>query len=246
MENLTNGKKIGLLQGAIVLFSGGQDSTTALYWAKQYYEPILALFVNYGQRHGVERQQSALIAKIAGVDWEELQIDYFQKLGGNALVNSNIEIKQETEKGIPNTFVPGRNLLFLNYAAIYAYHLGINNIITGFCQADYSGYPDCRQQFVEAAEKALSLGMDYPFRIITPIMNLTKAQTWLLARELGCLEVIIKHSHTCYEGRRQEFAWGAGCGNCPACLLRKKGFEEAILINKDFQQDCNALRAKEL
>jgi 7-cyano-7-deazaguanine synthase len=215
---------------ALVLFSGGQDSTTALFWAKQRYYPITALFIQYGQRHGVEREQARLIAQIAGVELLELQVDFFQILGRNALIDTAKTIEQEAGQDYPNTFVPGRNLLFLNYAGIYAYHRNIHTLIAGFCQSDYSGYPDCRETFVIAAEKSLALAMDYPFKIVTPIMHLTKAQTWLLAKELGCLDIIIKYSHTCYNGvREREFAWGAGCGECPACSLRKRGYEESGL-----------------
>jgi 7-cyano-7-deazaguanine synthase len=218
---------------ALLLFSGGQDSTTALFWAKQYYYPITALFIQYGQRHAVEKEQARLIAKIAEVDWLELQLDFLQILGGNALIDAAKTIEQEAGQDYPNTFVPGRNLLFLNYAGIYAYHLNIQTLITGFCQADYSGYPDCRETFVIAVEKSLSLAMDYPFNVVTPVMHLTKAQTWLLAKELRCLDIVIKYSHTCYNGvRNREFEWGAGCGDCPACLLRKRGYEESGLGGK--------------
>jgi 7-cyano-7-deazaguanine synthase len=217
-------------EAALALFSGGQDSTTALFWAKQYYEPLKALFIQYGQRHAVEREQARLIAQIAEVELLELQIDFLQILGGSALIDKIQVIEQEAGRKYPNTFVPGRNLLFLNYAGIYAYHLNIDTLITGFCQADYSGYPDCREEFVIAAEKSLALAMDYSFKIVTPIMDLTKAQTWLLAKELGCLDIVIKYSHTCYNGvRNRKFEWGAGCGYCPACLLRRKGYEESGL-----------------
>ncbi len=218
-------------KSALVLFSGGQDSTTCLYWALERYEHVLAISFDYGQRHAVETQQAEKIAKDAGVPLKQLRISSLAQLGGNALTDDiAVENNLDAETGLPNTFVPGRNLFFLTLAAAYAYQIGAKHIVGGMCETDYSGYPDCRQDFVSHARQTINLAMEAQFEIHTPLMYLDKAATWQLADKLGCLEVIVNDSHTCYNNDREHFhAWGYGCGECPACELRRTGYERALL-----------------
>jgi len=204
---------------ALVLFSGGQDSTTCLAWALNRFDRVFALTFDYGQRHKIEIEQAKKIAKIVGVEHAVLNIDLFSKLSKNALTHDEVEIDAGSESQLPSTFVPGRNLIFLSVAAMKAYQLGISNIVTGVCQTDYSGYPDCRDEFVKSMEHTASLAMDKEFRIHTPLMFMTKAETVTMIQDLGRLDWL-KESHTCYEGLRP------ACGKCPACLLRLKGFQE--------------------
>ena len=210
---------------ALVLFSGGQDSTTCLYWAMDRFggaDRVIALTFDYGQRHRLELEAAADVAELAGVAHVELPIDTFAALGGNALVDERIAIEapDSGEHELPSTFVPGRNLVFLSFAAAYAYPFGITNLVTGVAQTDYSGYPDCREATLEALRQALSLGMECDFVLHTPLMFLSKRETVELAVSLGALPALGR-SHSCYEGRRPP------CGRCPACVLRAKGFEEA-------------------
>lgn len=217
--------------GAVVLFSGGQDSTTCLFWALKRFEPVQAVVFDYGQRHRIEIEQAQAIAQGAGVPYVVLPIPALRQIGGNSLTNTNLPLPQTTETSgsLPNTFVPGRNLLFLTLAAGYAYLLGIPNLVGGMNQNDYSGYPDCRQPFIDSAQASLRLAMDYPFAIHTPLMNLDKAGVWKLAQQLGCLQTVVEQSHTCYAGDHTTFhAWGYGCGTCAACRLRKVGYEKAF------------------
>jgi 7-cyano-7-deazaguanine synthase len=220
------------MSAAVVLFSGGQDSTTCLYWALSRYKQVQAIGVDYGQRHRVELQQAQKIAELANVPYTLLPFEAWGRLSISALTETNTELNtaHRLDRDLPASFVPGRNLLLLTLAGSFAYGLGIQTLVGGMCQTDYSGYPDCRQPFVDATSVALSLALDQSIDIQTPLMHLTKAQTWLLARDLGCLEVVIEHSHTCYNGDRDHrHAWGYGCGTCPACELRQKGWEEASL-----------------
>lgn len=210
---------------AVVLLSGGQDSTTSLYWAIEKYgrENIIALNILYGQRHSVERESARKIAELAKVPLTEIETDIFQILGDSALVNPSEEISEEHSKNkdLPASFVPGRNLLFLTIAGAFAYKHEARIIVTGVCETDYSGYPDCRRNTIDAMELALGLGMQYTFLIQTPLMFLSKAKTVELAKQLpGCWEAL-KYSHTCYQGVFPP------CKECPACLIREKGFEEA-------------------
>ena len=209
---------------ALVVFSGGQDSTTCLYWAMERFgaDRVVALTFDYGQRHRIELEAAADVAKFAGVPHVELPIDTFAALGGNALVDERvaIEVPESGEDELPSTFVPGRNLVFLTFAAAYAYQAGIADLVTGVAQTDYSGYPDCREATLEALRRALSLGMESEFVLHTPLMFLSKRETVELAVSLGALPAL-GLSHTCYEGRRPP------CGRCPACVLRARGFEEA-------------------
>lgn len=208
------------MTSALVLLSGGQDSTTCLAWAKSKFEKVFALTIDYGQRHQVEIEQAKIISQLATVDHEILATDIFSKMSKNALTHREVEIDAGSKGQLPSTFVPGRNLLFLSLAAIKAYQLGLRDIVTGVCQTDYSGYPDCRDDFVRSLEKTVSLAMDTSFIFHTPLMSLSKAQTVELMRDLGKLDWL-KQSHTCYEGMRP------ACGKCPACILRLKGFAEA-------------------
>jgi len=207
---------------ALVVLSGGQDSTTCLYWALQRYDSVTSITFDYGQRHRIELDAARKVAGVAGVEHAVLPIDTFAVLGGNALTGDEVVDTVATEGQLPNTFVPGRNLIFLTFAAAYAYQRGIRDLVAGVCQTDYSGYPDCRQNTVEALQVAINLGMETQIRIHTPLMWMTKAETVHLAREVGALEAL-SWSHTCYNGEVPP------CGNCPACELRAKGFVEAGL-----------------
>lgn len=206
------------MDSALVLFSGGQDSTTCLYWAKNRFDHVVALSFDYGQRHAIELESARKICDLAKVEQSVIQTAAFSQIGGNALV-AKMDIEDQ-DNGLPNTFVPGRNLYFLTVAAALAYKLGISNLVTGVCQTDFSGYPDCREDTIKAMQTALNLGMEAKFQIHTPLMHLTKAQTVILAKDEGALEALAL-SHTCYEGQFPP------CEECPACKLRAKGFEEA-------------------
>lgn len=207
---------------AVVVLSGGQDSATCLYWALDKFakDGVEALTFDYGQRHRIELECAARVAAFAGVAHTTLPIDTFSALGGNALTDSGIAVKDAPEGGLPNTFVPGRNLVFLTFAAAFAWPRGIDDIVTGVAQTDYSGYPDCRRETLDALREAINLGMERQFRIHTPLMDLSKKETVEMARDLGALDVMAL-THTCYEGQRPP------CGECPACKLRAKGFREA-------------------
>lgn len=213
---------------AVVLFSGGQDSTTCLFWAKKRYQRVVAIQFDYGQRHRIELIQGQYIAQFADTERIVLPINTFTALNNNSLVNNELQIHSDSEDQLPNTFVPGRNLLFLTLAAAWAYSNNIFTLIGGMCQTDYSGYPDCREDFIRAAQSAISLALGADMTLETPLMFLSKAQIWQLADELNCLELIREHTHTCYNGdRTHRWSWGFGCGECPACALRAKGYQEA-------------------
>ncbi len=207
---------------ALVVLSGGQDSTTCLWWAIDKFGQanVSALTFDYGQRHRIELECAGQVATLAGIPQAELPIDTFAALGGNSLTDIRIDIEGKSADDLPNTFVPGRNLVFLTYAAAFAWPRGIRNIVTGVAQTDYSGYPDCRAETIAALEKTICLGMEYDFTIHTPLMNLSKKETVMLAKSLGAIDAMA-HTHTCYEGQRPP------CGTCPACILRAKGFAEA-------------------
>ena len=208
---------------ALVIFSGGQDSTTCLIQAIAEYgvENVEAVTFQYGQRHAIELEKARWIAKDLGVKQTLIDTSVIKSITHNALIDGNAAIEQKDGE-LPNTFVDGRNALFLLYAAIYAKGQGIHDIITGVCETDFSGYPDCRDVFVKSMNVTLNLAMDYPFNLKTPLMYLTKAQTWALADELGALDYIREHTHTCYEGVER------GCGECPSCKLRDKGLQEYL------------------
>jgi 7-cyano-7-deazaguanine synthase len=219
---------------ALVLFSGGQDSTTCLAWALANFARVETIGFRYGQRHAVELEcRSVVIAELRGrfPAWRQrlgedrvLDLDVIKSLGATAMT-ADLSIRM-TESGLPNTFVPGRNLLFFTAAAALAYRRGIRTLVGGMCETDFSGYPDCRDDTLKALQVALSLGMDTRLTIETPLMWIDKAQTFALAEELGgkpLLEIIAEHTHTCYLGRRERHDWGPGCGECPACKLRRDG-----------------------
>ena len=226
------------MSSALVLFSAGQDSATCLAWALSRFDLVETIGFDYGQRHAVElHQRPVLLSAIADLnpEWRaRLGQDVVVDIRGyGALAESALTADRAIEmmeSGLPSTFVPGRNLVFLSVAAAHAYRRGAATLVGGMCETDYSGYPDCRREVIDAMERALSLGLAAPLRIETPLMRLTKAQTWGLARELGgapLMDVILEHSHTCYEGDRStRHAWGYGCGVCPACDLRAKGWRE--------------------
>ena len=206
----------------VVVLSGGQDSTTCLYWALDRFgaDNVLALTFDYGQRHRIELDCAANVAQHAGVAHTTLPIDTFLALGGNALTDADIAVDEAPGNALPNTFVPGRNLIFLTFAAAFAWQRGIVDLVTGVAQTDYSGYPDCRRDTLDELEKTLRLGMQREFTIHTPLMNLSKKETVEMARDLGALDAMAL-THTCYNGQRPP------CGECPACRLRAKGFLEA-------------------
>lgn len=208
---------------AIVIFSGGQDSTTCLFQAIAEYgkENVETITFQYGQRHSIELEKAKWIAQDLGVKQIFIDTSVIKAITHNALMDENVHIEQKDNK-LPNTFVDGRNALFLLYAAIYAKGQGIQDIITGVCETDFSGYPDCRDVFIKSMNVTLNLAMDYQFNIKTPLMYLTKAQTWQLADELGVLDYVRNYTHTCYEGV------DGGCSQCPSCILRDKGLKEYL------------------
>ena len=225
---------------ALVLFSGGQDSTTCLAHALNRFERVETIGFDYGQRHHVEmqarlrvleelRSQFPAWAPRMGQD-HVLDLAVLGQVSETSLTR-DMAFRMEST-GLPNTFVPGRNLLFLTLAAALAYRRDLQVIVTGVCETDFSGYPDCRDDTMKAMQLALSLGMDKRFLIDTPLMWIDKADTWQLARDLGgdrLVSLIIEHTHTCYQGdRTHRHAWGYGCGTCPACELRARGFERYV------------------
>ena len=217
-----------MVNDALVIFSGGQDSAICLYWAKKNFSNVQALTFDYGQRHHVEIECAVKICRDLKVPQKIVSLDMLAQLNSNALTDSNVEVKHDGGfHELPSTFVPGRNALFLTLAASFAVPRGMQNLVMGVCQTDYSGYPDCRQDFISSMEKSLGLALDTSLKVHTPLMHLTKAETFALAVELSCLEIVISDTNTCYKGERKVLhAWGYGCAECPACLLRKKGFEE--------------------
>jgi 7-cyano-7-deazaguanine synthase len=223
---------------ALVVFSGGQDSTACLAWALARYSRVETIGFDYGQRHKVELDcRGRIRTELAQAfpEWAPrlgedhlLDLGLLGQISDTALTESRaIEMQAN---GLPNTFVPGRNLLFLNFAAAVAYRRGASVLVGGMCETDYSGYPDCRDNTLKALQVAISLGLDSPMTVETPLMWLTKAQTWALSETLGgqsLNDLIIEHTHTCYLGdRSQRHAWGYGCGHCPACELRREGYAQ--------------------
>ncbi|WP_214754876.1 7-cyano-7-deazaguanine synthase QueC [Exiguobacterium sp. s16] len=200
---------------ALVVFSGGQDSTTCLFWAKQQFSHVEAVTFAYGQRHDAEIEVAKEIAAELEVPHHVLDLSLLGQLTSNALTRHDLDIDNAD---VPNTFVDGRNHLFLSFAAVMAKQLGMHHIVTGVCETDFSGYPDCRDQFVKSLNVTLNLAMDYPFVIDTPLMWLDKKQTWELADRLGAFDYVKERTLTCYNG-----ILGSGCGECPACVLRQNG-----------------------
>lgn len=207
---------------ALVVLSGGQDSTTCLFWAKREFEEVVALSFNYGQKHALEVELAQTIAERAGVPHTTLDCDLIGRLGRNSLTHTDMEVEKGVAEGgrPPSTFVPGRNLFFLSIAAVYARERGISHLVTGVSQTDFSGYPDCRDAFIRSLNVTLNLALDAQMVIHTPLMWLDKCETWALADELGVLDLVRHDTLTCYNG-----VPGDGCGECPACILRRRGLE---------------------
>jgi 7-cyano-7-deazaguanine synthase len=208
---------------AVVVFSGGQDSTTCLLYAVQQYDEVHAITFDYGQRHVQEIEVACQIAADLGLAAHKvLDVGLLNELAVSALTRDAIPVSNDLqENGLPNTFVPGRNILFLTLAAIYAYQVGADTVITGVCETVFSGYPDCRDEFVKALNHAVKLGMERDVKFETPLMWLNKAETWALADKIGRLDYVRQKTLTCYNG-----VIGDGCGECPACKLRAKGLHD--------------------
>ncbi len=227
---------------ALVLFSGGQDSATCLAWALNNFDRVETVGFDYGQRHAIEmdtrktvldrfRETYPLAALRLGED-HVCDLKGFGAVAESALTRETAIVM--TERGLPSSFVPGRNLAFFVYAAALADRRGIDHLVGGMCETDYSGYPDCRNDTLQSMQQVLRLGVERPYTIHTPLMYLDKAQTWAMARDLGgdgLVELILEDTHTCYNGVRAErHPWGYGCGDCPACQLRKTGFEHFLEV----------------
>ena len=212
------------MKKALVILSGGQDSTTCMYWAIQKFgkENVSAIGFDYGQRHKKELSCAEDICRNEGISYEVIPTPIINRISANSLTRADIPVEKTKPEGAPpNTFVEGRNLLFISYAAIYAKTHGITELVTGVCETDFSGYPDCRDVFIKSLNVTLNLAMDYGFVIHTPLMWLDKSQTWEMADKLGVMDIIYNKTLTCYNG-----VLGEGCGNCPACFLRRRGYEE--------------------
>lgn len=217
---------------ALVVFSGGQDSTTCLFWAKKHFKEVYALSFVYGQKHAHEVEIAEEIAHEAGVHFDKMDTSFISTLTHNSLTDSSIVMDQtKPADGPPNTFVPGRNLFFLSIAAVYAREHGIRHLITGVSQTDFSGYPDCRDSFIRSLNVTLNLAMEEQFVIHTPLMWIDKCETWALADELGVLDLIRYRTLTCYNG-----VVGDGCGHCPSCKLRREGLEAYLALKEKIQQ----------
>lgn len=226
------------MKNALVLFSGGQDSTVCLAWALDTFDNVYTIGFDYGQRHAVELDcRTKILEKIGSVkpQWQArlgndnvIDMSFISSLGQTAMT-SDMQIKI-AESGLPNTFVPGRNVFFLTAAACCAYRLGVGHLVGGMCETDYSGYPDCRHDTLQSLAQSLTLSMDSEISIHTPLMWKDKADTWQMATDLAgdaLIDLIIHDSHTCYTGDRSSLhKWGYGCGDCPACALRQRGFEK--------------------
>lgn len=216
------------MQGkAVVVFSGGQDSTTCLFWALEQFDEVLAVTFDYGQRHKLEIRCAQEIAADLGIAHHILDMGLLNQLAPNALTRQEIAVAAGHDGSLPNTFVEGRNMLFLTFAGVLAKVQGARHIVTGVCETDFSGYPDCRDIFIKSLNVAMNLGMDYDFVIHTPLMWMDKAETWALADKLGKLDYIRTHTLTCYNGIK-----GSGCGQCPACQLRNRGLEAYLAQKK--------------
>ena len=214
---------------AVVVFSGGQDSTTCLLWALSRYKKVYAISFDYGPRHVAELDCAKEIAEKLGVEHYILDMTLLNQLAPNSLTRSDIKVDENApEVGTPNSFVDGRNHLFLSFVAVFAKQKGISDIITGVSQSDFSGHPDCRDAFVKSLNVTLNLAMDYEFNIITPLMWIDKMETWKMADELGGLELVHDMTLTCYNGIK-----GDGCGHCPACKLRKRGYDLYMKYKKN-------------
>lgn len=213
---------------ALVVFSGGQDSTTCLGWAKNNFDYVETITFDYGQKHKVEIEQAAQIAKLLNVNNTLLNINAFTQLNDSALINSNLDISSshENHKNLPSSFVPNRNAIFFTLAHAFAQKQNIDNIIIGINQTDISGYPDCREDFILSLSKTLNLGSESNIQFHYPLINLTKAETFEMSKKENVLDLVLEYSHTCYNGNHTlKFDWGYGCGECPSCLIRKEGWD---------------------
>lgn len=211
-------------EAALVCFSGGQDSTTCLFWAKKQFTRVEAVCFTYGQKHSLEIEVAQKIAAEAQVPFRLLDVSVISQLAPNSLTDTTITMDQEKpEEGYPNTFVPGRNMVFLTFAAILARTQGIYNLVTGVSEADFSGYPDCRDTFIRSLNVTLNLAMDEQFVLHTPLMKRDKSQVWELSDELGVFDLVRTQTLTCYNGVPAD-----GCGHCPACQLRRAGLEKYL------------------
>ncbi|MGE7765026.1 7-cyano-7-deazaguanine synthase QueC [Peribacillus sp. NPDC096540] len=208
---------------AVVVFSGGQDSTTCLFWAMERFEEVEAVTFDYNQRHSLEIECAQKIAKELGITHHILDMSLLNQLAPNALTRSEIAVEDGEDGELPSTFVPGRNLLFLSFAGVLASQIGAKHIVTGVCETDFSGYPDCRDVFIKSLNVTLNLSMDQSFVIDTPLMWLNKEETWELADQLGAFDFVREKTLTCYNGIISD-----GCGECPACKLRKKGLDDYV------------------
>jgi 7-cyano-7-deazaguanine synthase len=215
------------MKKALILLSGGQDSTTCLFWAKEKFDYVEAVGFDYGQRHNSELKFAKKIAEISKVKFEIIPLNNL--FSNSALIDKDKDLndKHPSDITLPSSFVPGRNILFISIASSYAYNKKIDNIVTGVCETDYSGYPDCRNEFIESIEKSISIGLDYKMNIHTPLMKLDKAKTWKLAKELGCLDIIINDTMTDYNGSLVKNEWGYGKLDNQASKLRSEGFFKA-------------------
>ena len=212
---------------ALILFSGGQDSTTCLYWAKKKFDSIQAIGFNYGQRHLIELDFAKKICDKENISFDIISLK--EILSNSALINPQEDLNKShpSNQNLPNSFVPGRNLLFLSIASSIAYNREIENIVIGVCETDFSGYPDCRDEFIKSMKKTIHLATEKSIEIHTPLMNLDKAETWKLAKDLGCIDTIIKSTMTDYNGSKNENDWGLGNLDNPASILRHKGYLKA-------------------
>lgn len=238
-----NGFSMAPAGGALVLFSGGQDSTTCLAWALDHYAKVETLGFDYAQRHAIELTvRPALRQQVRSLSagWDHrlgedhlIDLSLIAKISDTALTQ-DVAIAMQAN-GLPNTFVPGRNLLFMTVAATLAYRRGLTVLVGGMCETDFSGYPDCRDDAMKSLQVTLNLGMATRLKIETPLMWLDKCQTWQLAQELGgqaLVDLIRSDTHTCYLGQRgQLHDWGYGCGACPACLLRERGYRQFVALS---------------
>ena len=212
------------MSGALGVFSGGQDSTTCLFWAKKHFDEVHALSFFYGQKHSRELDAARAIAKEAGVPLDVQDVSFISRIGRSSLTDPSMPMDREKpQDSFPNTFVPGRNMFFLGIAAVCAREKGIRNIVTGVSQTDFSGYPDCRDTFIRSMNVTLNLAMEEQFVLHTPLMWLDKAATWEMADSLGVFDLVRTRTVTCYNGVE-----GDGCGECPSCRLRRRGLEEYL------------------